>query len=245
MHTPHFIAHRGYAANFPENTLLAFEAACQHGARFVETDVLLTADKVPVLFHDRNLQRLCGMDGAIHEYDYVQLQQFAVSYPDRFGNKFHDNRLTSLQQLVEYVATQPQLQVFVELKRQSLEIFGSDQVIEIICRVLAPVRQQVTLISYDHAALQLVAQQQSFNTGAVVDHWHDYQPVAHWQPQWLFCDVEGLPADLGVYANYPTLAVFEVSEVALAQILLQRGIVYLETFRIAEMLQAFARYPAS
>ncbi len=53
---PHLIAHRGNAAEFPENTLPAFESALELGVRNIEFDVQLTSDKVPVVIHDADLQ---------------------------------------------------------------------------------------------------------------------------------------------------------------------------------------------
>ncbi|SFH22754.1 glycerophosphoryl diester phosphodiesterase [Nitrosospira sp. Nsp14] len=47
------IAHRGYHAAAPENTLAAFEAAIMVGASGIETDVRISRDGVPVLIHDR------------------------------------------------------------------------------------------------------------------------------------------------------------------------------------------------
>jgi glycerophosphoryl diester phosphodiesterase len=47
------IAHRGYHAATPENTLAAFEAAIMVGAGGIETDVRICRDGVPVLIHDR------------------------------------------------------------------------------------------------------------------------------------------------------------------------------------------------
>lgn len=49
------LAHRGYHADFPENTLPAFEAAVALGADGIETDVRLSADGLPVLFHDERI----------------------------------------------------------------------------------------------------------------------------------------------------------------------------------------------
>ena len=69
------IAHRGYAAAFPENTLVSMAAALDCGAHFIETDIQMTADGVLVLFHDRDLKRLCGRNGAIHDYKFSQLQR--------------------------------------------------------------------------------------------------------------------------------------------------------------------------
>lgn len=47
------LAHRGYHAEMLENTLAAFESAVNLGADGIETDVQVTADGLPVLFHDR------------------------------------------------------------------------------------------------------------------------------------------------------------------------------------------------
>ena len=50
------LAHRGYHADLPENTLAAFDAALGQGADGVETDVQVTRDGTPILFHDRLIQ---------------------------------------------------------------------------------------------------------------------------------------------------------------------------------------------
>ena len=63
MVIPEHVAHRGYTRHYPENTLIGIEAAIQAGARYVEVDVQLAADKTPILFHDRNLKRVCGVQG--------------------------------------------------------------------------------------------------------------------------------------------------------------------------------------
>ncbi len=57
------IAHRGASAEAPENTLPAVERAAALGARWIETDVRLTADGALVMLHDATLERTtsgCG-----------------------------------------------------------------------------------------------------------------------------------------------------------------------------------------
>lgn len=49
------IAHRGYHAAVPENTLAAFEAAVVAGVSGIETDVRISRDGMPILLHDRVL----------------------------------------------------------------------------------------------------------------------------------------------------------------------------------------------
>lgn len=54
---PHWIAHRGAGKLAPENTLAAFRLGASHGYRMFECDVKLSADGVPFLLHDADLQR--------------------------------------------------------------------------------------------------------------------------------------------------------------------------------------------
>lgn len=48
---PQAIAHRGYKASHPENTMGAFRGAVACGAHALETDVHITKDEVVVLSH--------------------------------------------------------------------------------------------------------------------------------------------------------------------------------------------------
>ncbi len=60
---PTLIAHRGYSAAAPENTLAAVRAAHQAGATWVELDVQLLKDDTPVIWHDGDVRR-CS-DGVV------------------------------------------------------------------------------------------------------------------------------------------------------------------------------------
>jgi phosphatidylglycerol phospholipase C len=62
---PQAIAHRGYRAAFPENTMAAFKGAVKVGAHAIETDIHLTKDGVVVLSHVR-----CPSRPAILSYKY-------------------------------------------------------------------------------------------------------------------------------------------------------------------------------
>ena len=62
--------HRGYAAKYPENTLISFKAALELGVDAFEFDVWLTSDKIPVLMHDGNAKRTCGVDRRVRDRGY-------------------------------------------------------------------------------------------------------------------------------------------------------------------------------
>jgi glycerophosphoryl diester phosphodiesterase len=59
------IAHRGNRAHAPENTLEAFAQAVALGADALEFDVHLAADGVPVVHHDRTLDRTTSAAGLV------------------------------------------------------------------------------------------------------------------------------------------------------------------------------------
>jgi glycerophosphoryl diester phosphodiesterase len=62
LQLPKVIGHRGAAAYAPENTLASFREARRRGATWVEIDVKLTADGVPIVMHDESLKRTMGID---------------------------------------------------------------------------------------------------------------------------------------------------------------------------------------
>lgn len=71
------IAHRGASAYAQENTAEAFQMAADMGADFVEVDLRITADDVPVISHDDSLKRVYGVDGLISQLPFAQLREKA------------------------------------------------------------------------------------------------------------------------------------------------------------------------
>lgn len=73
-------AHRGYHDGnvaIPENSLSSFQAAIDAGYG-IELDVQLSADKVPMVFHDAELLRACGVEGKIWDYTCAELQEMKL-----------------------------------------------------------------------------------------------------------------------------------------------------------------------
>lgn len=63
------IAHRGFSGLYPENTLIAIDAAIRLGVDMVEVDVRLSRDGVPVLLHDASLESTTNGKGKVYEQD--------------------------------------------------------------------------------------------------------------------------------------------------------------------------------
>ncbi len=76
--TPWIIAHRGASGHYPENSLISFLGAVELGATCVEMDIQPTSDKQLVLFHDRTLERICGITQMIPEMTLNEVRQLDV-----------------------------------------------------------------------------------------------------------------------------------------------------------------------
>jgi len=72
---PQVIGHRGARAVAPENTLASIRAAKSLGCSWVEVDVMLTKDKVPVIHHDNTLNRCTNGEGNLWDYTVAELGQ--------------------------------------------------------------------------------------------------------------------------------------------------------------------------
>ncbi len=67
------VAHRGYSAQAPENTLPAIQKAAEYGFDYVEIDVRQTKDGVWVLMHDEDIKTMCDERGKVSSYTYYDL----------------------------------------------------------------------------------------------------------------------------------------------------------------------------
>ena len=102
------IAHRGYSAVAPENTLPAFAAAVLGGATFVEFDVRTTADGLPVVIHDRTVDRTT--DGSGHVWDLTAAEVAALDAGSWFSPAYAGARVPTLAETLGLLAdAEPQL----------------------------------------------------------------------------------------------------------------------------------------
>lgn len=68
-------AHRGDSLHFPENTIPAFLAAAEAGADLIEFDLRASRDKIPVVIHDRKVDRISSGSGPVGDYSLKELKQ--------------------------------------------------------------------------------------------------------------------------------------------------------------------------
>ena len=71
---PWVVAHRGYSGRYPENTASAFEAAIGAGADMIELDVCMTKDRVPIVIHDKTLERTTDGHGLVSAFSLSKIK---------------------------------------------------------------------------------------------------------------------------------------------------------------------------
>ena len=115
-------AHRGlWNEKLPENSMSAFRAAKESGFG-IETDVQLTKDKIPVLFHDDTLTRMCGADKKVSELTYDELMEYRLADSDE--------KIPTLTEFLELIdGTVPLL---IELKGVTLTTELCDVIVPIL-----------------------------------------------------------------------------------------------------------------
>jgi glycerophosphoryl diester phosphodiesterase len=156
---PKLVGHRGWPTYYPENTLEGFSAAAEAGAHWLECDIQLSSDRVPFVTHDESLMRTAGISRNVTEMPAMELAKVTVGERRRFGVNYKDTKLPTLIALTTWLATQPQVNLFIEIKRQSLKHFGRDKVVRQVLADCQVALRQCTIISFDHVCLGLARNQ--------------------------------------------------------------------------------------
>lgn len=96
---PQIIGHRGVAAYAPENTLESIHTAADMGVEWVELDVKLTKDQVPIIFHDDTLERTTNGSGPVAETMFEDLRQLEAG--SWFSDRFTGIKIPTLEEAID------------------------------------------------------------------------------------------------------------------------------------------------
>lgn len=90
---------------FPENTLISFEAAIRLGVDLIEFDVNMTKDGVPVVIHDNDIGRTSDHEGLTREYTLAELKSF--DFGGYFDEKFKGTNIPTLEEVLYNTENRP------------------------------------------------------------------------------------------------------------------------------------------
>ena len=133
-------AHRGVSSLAPENTLAAFNKAVEFGCEWIELDVQLSSDEIPVIFHDKTVNRCTNGKGLLSEMTLENLKSLDAGH--WFSEKFTNERIPTLSEILQ-LAKQTKLNINIEIKfypKDNLELF-CQKIIQVINESEVPCSQ--------------------------------------------------------------------------------------------------------
>lgn len=237
------VAHRGLMARFPENTRLGLREAIAAGAPCVEFDVQVSADGLPVVFHDETLERTTARTGSLLELTAREILGISAHEPRRFGGHFRGEDIPALAAVVALLNQHPGVQAFVEIKRQSLARHGPDPVIRAVLAELELARFPWVLISFEAEALRAARALGVRRIGWVLRAYDEPARVhaGALAPDYLFCNWTRLPdPDAPLWPGPWRWALYDTVDAALARRLQRAGADLIETADVATLAEALA-----
>lgn len=161
------IAHRGGALEAPENTLAAVRHAQGASADWVEVDLHLSADGVPIVIHDATVDRTTPNTGRVDALpasiltalptgnprfapDVLARVRAENVLPPEFADRYPDERLPTLDDLL----TIPDVRYMLELKAQTSAL-QKERLVATVLETVARHRatHRVALASFDTTML--------------------------------------------------------------------------------------------
>lgn len=144
---PLAVGHRGFSWIAPENTLASYRKAIEAGADLAECDVYLTADRVPILLHDRTFKRTTGVDAKPADLTLAQVKKLDAGKwksPEYVGEP-----VPTLEEALRLV--QGKLRFVIEIKEEGIvpEVFKA-----IESAGSSP--QDVVIFSFSRQAVEVV-----------------------------------------------------------------------------------------
>jgi len=142
------IIHRANGGDYPENTLEAIEWAVKTDADAIEIDVLLAADRVPVLSHDHRLNRLTSSREKVGELTVSELKKLRI----RSTDLKKEGTFATLGEAIEIIGGKKRL--FIELKGGSAKKSLVDAVLNALDGTLSS--DSFVISSFDPGLLRFV-----------------------------------------------------------------------------------------
>lgn len=234
------IGHRGQPHSYPDNSLPGFSHVLNSGAGYIETDVHISADGIPLLSHDANLLEITGKQIIISDHSYETISQMPASYPQRFGDKFKDNRIATLKEFSNLLKDWPNVTCFIELKGSSINYFGGERAVDITVEALDEIATQCVLISFEYDALKYAQNKYDLPIGWVLPEWsqENEEKANSLSPDYLFVDADFCPQEKSdIWSGSWTWAVYTVNIAEQVEHFAGLGIELIETNRYSELKQ--------
>ncbi|MFD1953440.1 glycerophosphodiester phosphodiesterase [Paenibacillus thailandensis] len=167
------VAHRGWSGRAPENTLAAINLALEDpGIEWIEIDVQLSKDQVPVVIHDYTLRRTTNGKGEVKDWTAAELASLDAG--SWFSRIYRGEPIPTLKQVLEAVRGKRKLNIELKtegVKYPQLERYALDLIFSY------GMENEVVVTSFHAGALHALRKlTDRVRTGLIVDRWRSTLP---------------------------------------------------------------------
>lgn len=140
---PMIIAHRGASKEAPENTIAAIQRAIDLGVDYIEFDVRLSKEKIPVIIHDEFPERTTNVSWPTHIESLALEEIQSYDAGSWFGKEFAGEKIPTLEDVL--LLDRKNSSFMVEIKSGS---FPAKEIVHAILQVIErlPSSQVQTLL---------------------------------------------------------------------------------------------------
>ncbi|MGR5130430.1 glycerophosphodiester phosphodiesterase family protein [Photobacterium swingsii] len=147
--------HRGARALAPENTLAGIKKAAECGATWVEMDVQLSADRVPVMIHDKTVNRCTNGRGSVGKMSLETLKQLDANAKFSGTDKdlYNEEQIPTLEEallLCEQLGITMNLEIKIHRKTEILPLV--EQIVKTVKQLNFPL-DKLVFSSFDLGVL--------------------------------------------------------------------------------------------
>ena len=192
------VAHRGAAAEAPENTMEAFRLGVEAGADAIELDVHLTADRQLAVIHDESLDRTTDRTGAVADQtmDEIREADAGAVFAGPNGDFPFRGRGLTVPTLPEVLAWLPEgVGLVVEIKARA----AADAVVEAVRDHPVRTSGRLAVISFDEHAIERVREMdREIKTGYLLVPTQPIEAALVWATEHGHAGVYPWEGDLGL-----------------------------------------------
>ncbi len=149
---PSVIGHRGAARYAPENTLESILTAAEMGVKWVELDVKLTKDSVPIIFHDDELDRTTNGHGPVAAMNFSDIRDLEAG--SWFSDSFAGIKIPTLEEAIDIIL-EHNLGVNLEIKPcPGREKDTAEAMLDVLARIWDE-PERLLISSFSHVSLEV------------------------------------------------------------------------------------------
>ena len=158
-----YVNHRGYHVEAPENSLAAYMQSYEQGYHYVECDIQMTADGIPVLLHNETINAVARNSDGSPIGSQVYIDSLTLEQADAYdfgimcGQNYAGTKITRLDEFLSYCKAY-NIHPYLEMKGETVD---TQEECDLLLSMVQSygMQDQCTWISFASSPLQFILNQ--------------------------------------------------------------------------------------